>query len=55
MSDYNRVSKCVSATRAISGTGGTNLRSHFFEYAESEFRTLEFVICKFNVIYMNIK
>ena len=25
------------------------------EYAESEFRTFEFVICKFIVVYMNIK
>ena len=24
------------------------------EYAESEFRTLEFVICKFIVVYMSI-
>ena len=25
------------------------------EYAESKFRTFEFVICKFIVVYMNIK
>ena len=25
------------------------------EYAESEFRTFEFVICKFIVVYMKIK
>ena len=25
------------------------------EYAESEFRTFEYVICKFIVVYMNIK
>ena len=25
------------------------------EYSESEFHTFEFVICKFNVVYMNIK
>ena len=26
-----------------------------FDYAESKFRTFEFVICKFIVVYMNIK
>ena len=25
------------------------------DYAESEFRSFEFVICKFIVVYMNIK
>ena len=25
------------------------------EYAESEFRSFEFVICKFIVVYMNMK
>ena len=25
------------------------------DYAESEFRTFEFLICKFIVVYMNIK
>ena len=27
----------------------------YIEYAESEFSSFEFVICKFNIIYMNIK
>ena len=30
-------------------------RLKHIEYAESEFRTFEFVICKFIVVYMNIK
>ena len=25
------------------------------KYAESEFHTFEFIICKFNVVYMNIQ
>ena len=28
---------------------------NYIVYAESEFRSFEFVICKFIVVYMNIK
>ena len=31
------------------------IKTQCVQYAESEFHTSEFVICKFNIIHMNIK